>query len=580
MADCLSGVNAISQGVCLLEGYHVLLREDLELLRGKVAVVTGGGSGHEPCHPGYVGKGMLTAAVAGKVFTSPPVSSIMACLRVLWKRAQPAGVLMVVTNYTGDRVNFGLAAERARAEMGLSCDMVLVGEDCALTSKDRTAGRRGLAGTILVHKVAGAMAEEGLALEEIVRFIRGNILDEMGTIGLCLAPCSLPGAKASFNLEEDEMELGLGIHGEAGVRRIKLTASLEAMNTMVEHMTNSESSTHLDVKSGNDVVILLNNLGGTSNLEMGIVANDLVKIAQEKGWKIRRFYSGTFMTALEMTGVSVTVLKLGGHNGEAILKYLDLPVVPKAWPNVCHEHNATPNTIPDEATVDTAEGDIKRPLSDFGRMVAGRAIEFACEALKSCESQLNNLDSTSGDGDCGSTFKRGAEHLLGQQDTITTSVESIFRAVSVAAEESMGGSSGAMYSLLFAAAAGNLKKDDRTDNPSASEIFEALRKGTDAVSKYGGARRGDRTMLDAILPALDASEVSNTDDLNRLKLATIAAEEGAKATANMKASAGRASYVAQNLSLGKPDPGAHAVGIMMRAVYEAAKAVAKARGMS
>ncbi|XP_022787345.1 dihydroxyacetone kinase 1-like isoform X2 [Stylophora pistillata] len=234
--EALEGIVLANPGLKLLKNHRVIIREDVNELRkaGKVTLISGGGSGHEPSHAGFVGKGMLTAAVAGAVFTSPPTKSILAAIRAVG-HGNKGGTLLIVKNYTGDRLNFGFAAERAKAE-GIKVDMVVVGEDCALTSKDKTAGRRGLCGTVLIHKIAGALAEEGKSLEEISQVAKATA-QAMGTIGVSLAPCSLPGSLPSFVLGIDEMELGLGIHGEPGVKRVKLDKVDQVVKTMIDHMT-------------------------------------------------------------------------------------------------------------------------------------------------------------------------------------------------------------------------------------------------------------------------------------------------------------------------------------------------------
>ncbi|NXI36004.1 TKFC cyclase, partial [Galbula dea] len=275
--DALAGLVACSPGLKLLQGHRVVLRADLEAIRGRVALLSGGGSGHEPAHAGYVGKGMLTGVVAGAVFTSPAVGSILAAIRAV-TQAGAAGTLLIVKNYTGDRLNFGLALERARAE-GADVRMVVVGDDSAFAAPKK-AGRRGLCGTILIHKVAGALAEAGVGLNEIVEKVSAAA-KAMGTLGLSLSPCSVPGSKPTFHLADDEMELGLGIHGEAGVRRMKVLPADEAVETMLEHMTNPSNASHLPLSPGASVVLVVNNLGGLSCLELGIVAGAAVRCLGE-----------------------------------------------------------------------------------------------------------------------------------------------------------------------------------------------------------------------------------------------------------------------------------------------------------
>src|SRR4051812_22168870 len=215
----VEGLAAIHPGLRRLPGHTVLVRADAAEVRDRqVALVSGGGSGHEPAHAGYVGRGMLSAAVAGAVFTSPVPDAILAAIRAVAGRR---GVLLIVKNYTGDLLNFGLAAELARAE-GLPVEVVVVADDVALIDTTETAGRRGLAGTVLVHKVAGAAAEAGADLAEVAAEARAAA-EAVATMGVALAPCTLPASGLpGFHLGENEVELGLGIHGEPGVRRAPL----------------------------------------------------------------------------------------------------------------------------------------------------------------------------------------------------------------------------------------------------------------------------------------------------------------------------------------------------------------------
>jgi len=217
--EMLEGLVAVYPGLCRLPGQSVLVRSDLpDAAARPVAVLSGGGSGHEPAHAGYVGRGMLSAAVAGDVFTSPPPDAVVAAIRAT---AGPRGALLVVKNYTGDRLNFGLAAEMARAE-GLAVESVVVADDLAGTASPGGAGPRGLAGTILVHKVAGAVAETGASLEAVAAEARATA-DAVRTMGVALTPCTIPAAgRPGFTLGENEIELGLGIHGEPGIRRALL----------------------------------------------------------------------------------------------------------------------------------------------------------------------------------------------------------------------------------------------------------------------------------------------------------------------------------------------------------------------
>merc|ERR1719412_3035518 len=298
----------IHPGLRLLEGHRVVLRE--EIPSDKVTIITGG--------------------VAGSVFASPPTASVLAAIRAVAANSG-AGVLVLVINYTGDRIHFGLATERAREE-GIKVEMVVCGEDCALTSTDKSAGRRGLCGTMFVFKIAGAMAEQGKPLEEILLAAK-EVTANMGTMGLALGPCSLPGQGPLFTVAADAMELGLGVHGEAGVASMPLSNAREAVKSILTHMTNPSSATALSLNSsGERLAVIVNNLGGTSKLEELVVAREVVTQLEGMGHKVVRIWAGHMMTSLEMAGILVSVLKVTGRpDWEAML---DSPTSAPAWPTV------------------------------------------------------------------------------------------------------------------------------------------------------------------------------------------------------------------------------------------------------
>ncbi|XP_025911219.1 triokinase/FMN cyclase isoform X3 [Apteryx rowi] len=397
--DALAGLVACNPGIRLLQGHRVALRADLEGIRGRVALLSGGGSGHEPAHAGYIGKGMLTGVVAGAVFASPAVGSILAAIRAV-TRAGAAGTLLIVKNYTGDRLNFGLALERARAE-GAAVQMVVVGDDSAFAAPKK-AGRRGLCGTVLVHKVAGALAEAGASLNEIVKTVSAAA-KAMGTLGLSLSPCSVPGSKPTFQLAHDEMELGLGIHGEAGVRRMKVVSADEAVETMLTHMTDPSNASRLPLSPGSSVVLVVNNLGGLSYLELGIVAGAAVRSLESRGVHVARALVGSFMTALEMAGVSLTLMLVD----EELLRLIDAKTTAMAWPNLAA---APAMSRREEVPAPKEEAETVQPATGTGPggQRAQLVLERVCSTLLALEDELDELDRAAGDGDCGHTHARAA----------------------------------------------------------------------------------------------------------------------------------------------------------------------------
>ena len=317
--EMLEGIVDIEPGLALLEGETVVLRAELpEYNQRKVAVISGGGSGHEPAHAGYVGAGMLTAAVAGDVFTSPSVDAVLAAIRAV---AGPAGVLLVVKNYTGDRLNFGLAAELAQQE-GIPAEIVVVADDVALRDVVPPERRRGIAGTVLVHKVAGAAAEAGMPLAEVARLAQAAA-GALGTMGVALGAGTVPAAGTpGFTLGESEIELGLGIHGEKGVERTTLQPADHLVDTL---LTTIVSDSHL--AEGARVAVLVNGLGGTPPMELSIVMRRALGFLRGRGIMVERAWTGNFLTALEMPGCSISVLQLDDER----LALIDAPAEAPAW---------------------------------------------------------------------------------------------------------------------------------------------------------------------------------------------------------------------------------------------------------
>lgn len=291
--------------------------------------------------------------------------------------------------------------------------MFTVADDTALTSADRTAGRRGLSGGKFVLKIAGAMAEQGKTLDEVLNMLNTKVMPNLGTIGLSLGPCIVPGrSQPSFNLGDDEMELGLGVHGEAGVKRIKMSPAKESVKAMLSHMTNAKSSTHLALKTGDFVAVLLNNLGALSSLEMGVLSNEVVSQLEEvQRVSVKRFYAGHFFTSLEMPGFSISILRMVSSE---IAGYLDAEAVCSGWSGQAFPRKLEGKRakLPDPMLKIKDIG-VSGPEADkFGKEALSKAVIFACEAIMSCEDQLNTMDSGSGDSDCGTTLKRGAEAVL------------------------------------------------------------------------------------------------------------------------------------------------------------------------
>ena len=298
--EMLEGMTyAYPQYVKKLNNANVIVRKDSKL--DKVALVSGGGSGHEPSHGGFVGYGMLDGAVAGAVFTSPTPDQVYEAIKAV---ANDAGVLLVVKNYTGDVMNFDMAKEMAEME-GIKVDSVIVDDDVAVENSTWTIGRRGIAGTIFVHKLAGAKAETGATLEE-VKAVAEKVINNVRSMGMALTPCTVPAAgKPNFILDENEMEIGMGIHGEPGTHREELKTADEIVTHLMDKIL-----ADMNLAKGDEVAVLVNGLGGTPLMEQFIINRKVNKILEEKKINIYKTILGEYMTSIEMAGFSISLLKL------------------------------------------------------------------------------------------------------------------------------------------------------------------------------------------------------------------------------------------------------------------------------
>lgn len=519
VTDAIDGTIKASGGkLTRLDGYphiRVVVRSDWD--KSKVALVSGGGSGHEPAHAGFVGKGMLTAAVCGDVFASPSVDAVLAGILAV---TGPAGCLLIVKNYTGDRLNFGLAAERARA-FGHKVSMVIVDDDVALPDLPQA---RGVAGTLFVHKIAGAMAENGANLEACT-LAAERVIKSTRTIGMSLDTCTVPGSLKEDRIPHGMAELGLGIHGEAGVEQVASNGAADAIAKMVEKLADGMPRT--------PHVALVNNLGGASCLEMSILTDSLLKSGI--GVHIRHVVGpDAMMTALDMHGFSISVMELANGDETHLSQEVEAP----AWPGLSQVQEPAVLPLPDGLSPIRAPASAHNETKEF--------LTACCNVLIEAETDLNALDAKSGDGDTGSTLATAARALIDAMDTLPLADHTqLYRAIGLELSQTMGGSSGVLLAIFFAAAG--------DASSSGLPMKDALCAGLDRMREIGGANPGDRTMVDALLPALEALNTS-------MSAAASAARKGANYTATLtSAKAGRASYINSEQLDGHIDPGAEAV---------------------
>lgn len=598
-----------------------------------VSIISGGGSGHEPAYSGFVGKGMLAAAIAGDVFAAPPEDAILAAIRQVTGKPSAgkpsAGCLLIICNYTGDRLNFGAAAERAKAE-GLNVELVIVADDCALPHLPSIA-RRGVAGVAFTIKAAGAVATAGGDLHA-VQAMAQHAANSVGTMACALTTCNLPGhppssSATSSRLGEDEMEMGLGLHGEPGAYTSKVKPVDEIVTELVARISlpsaangggggvKEDYEAYLPILPKEPVAMLINNLGGVTLLEMGVVSRAAVRAVHSVlDATIERVYVGSVGTSLDMKGVSISLLKLGNNTvnensttpnassssnmttmlslQDALDAETDAPGWPRHGGKYVADKEATPVPRGDLAdTIDFSGGvgnvDMKHVHDGIGGgdgtsdeaiavLLTKQCIEAACHALLDSEAELNDLDAKVGDGDCGSTLATGAQAILTALPTFQlNSAASLALSLSNAVGLNVGGTSGGVFKIFFTAAATALRNN--SSNTTALTIDSAavaLKTGIEAVSKYGGAERGHRTLVDAMGPASDAllAYIAGCDGsgsaTEAAAVAAMAAEKGAEETKTMRALAGRSSYVPEAVLQGVPDPGAVGVARWLRAIAE------------
>lgn len=306
-------VKAYPQYLKKLDCGNVVVRSSKK--EGKVALISGGGSGHEPAHGGYVGEGMLDGAVAGAVFTSPTPDQVYEGIKAI---ATDAGVLMIIKNYTGDVMNFEMAGEMAEAD-GIKVKQVVVNDDVAVKDSLYTVGRRGVAGTVFVHKIAGAKAETGADLDA-VQAVAQKVIDNVRTMGAAIRPCTVPAAgKPGFELAEDEMEVGIGIHGEPGTYREKIKSADEITDVLLDKILADIDYT------GSEVAVMINGSGATPLMELFIINNHVADVLAEKGIKVYKTFVGEYMTSIEMEGFSVSLLKLDDELKQLLDAKADTP---------------------------------------------------------------------------------------------------------------------------------------------------------------------------------------------------------------------------------------------------------------
>ncbi|THX60736.1 dihydroxyacetone kinase [Aureobasidium pullulans] len=558
------------------ENKIIFRRGDAGLYKqSQVSVVSGGGAGHEPSFAAFVGPGILSGAISGTIFASPSAEQIRRCL--LGRVDSAKGILVIVMNYTGDVLNFGMGVEKARAT-GVDIEMLVVGDDAGVPrSKGGKVGRRGIAGTVLVQKIAGALAAAGAPLKDVHRVAK-LASDNIVSIGSSLSHVHVPGRKVTEAGEDEltfeEVEIGMGIHNEAGSERTKADLP-DLVEQMLAHMLDEEDKERgfLRVSSEDETVVLINNLGGVSVLEMGGIATEVLD-QLKKYHNIRpvRVLVGTFMTSLNGIGFSISLLKLQGTGlDKSMLQLLDAPSEVTGWatpvPTATWENKST---AADRRQTAMADGDKDKPSNlTLNTEESKKVIKAGLDRVIVAEPDVTHYDTIVGDGDCGIGLKRGAESVLQliASDLDTQDAVIFMDRIISTIETSMDGTSGAIYAIFLNALAAGLRSQSPESGKKevTTQVWaEAAKQALEGLGKYTPARPGDRTLVDALEPFI--KQLVATGDL---KKAAQAAKEGTDATKGMKASLGRSVYVGNEGFKEVPDPGAYGLSEFLTGLAEA-----------
>ncbi|WP_144661024.1 dihydroxyacetone kinase subunit DhaK [Bacillus tropicus] len=547
----------------LLKKYKVIKKKEMN--ENKVTLISGGGSGHEPAHAGLVGKGMLDAAVCGDVFASPSQIQVYQAIK---ETASKKGTLLIIKNYSGDIMNFKNGAHLA-TEDGIEVDYVKVDDDIAVEDSLYTVGRRGVAGVILVHKIAGAAAEAGMDLGA-VKAASEKAAANVRTIGLALTSCTVPASGSpTFTLAEDEMEYGVGIHGEPGIKREKMLSADELANRMTNDLMKD-----LGVKDGEEIALLVNGFGGTPLQELYLFNNAVTRELAARNIKINRVFVGNYMTSIDMAGMSLTVMKLDDELKTLLSKECNTPAFKVDGPVESVEYvNVLEETEEKEVSfeLETAEEHavIKNNVITLNNMIY--LVDKMSDIIIKNEVPFCELDTHAGDGDFGMSVAKGFKqlkrewHSIVEQENVT--IGSFLDSCSMIIMEHCGGASGPIWGGAFRAASKAAGEKRELTVKEFAEMLQAALQGIQSIGErsFGrGAVVGDKTLVDALAPCVDSwlASASNEEDMKiAFEKGAEAAVKGAEYTKEIVARMGRAGTVGER-SLGYPDAGAHALGVI------------------
>lgn len=548
-----------------IEKYKIIKKKEIN--KNKVSLISGGGSGHEPAHAGFVGSGMLDAAVCGDIFASP---SQIQVYKAIQETASEKGTLLIIKNYSGDMMNFKNASYLAE-EDGIQVDYIKVEDDIAVEDSLYTVGRRGVAGTVFVHKIAGAAAEQGRSLSE-VKAVAQKAADHVRSLGFALTSCTVP-AKGSptFEIAEDEMEFGVGIHGEPGIQREKIASADELAQRMVDAiLADLNISDHYD----GEIAVLINGFGATPLQELYILNHAVMKVLDAHHVPVATVFVGNYMTSIDMAGASISILKLDQELKELLLAKSEAPafkvntyVKTPAYRELDSARNLN-TEVSFEVETDSSYVKIENERLTVNNMIF--IVDKMSDVIIRNEVPFCELDAHAGDGDFGMSIAKGFRQLKREWKTIIAeenmSIGAFLHKCSMVIMEHCGGASGPIWGSAFRAAAKVIGDKTEITKDEFAAMMQGAVKGIQLTGErsFGrGAVVGDKTLIDALVPCADGW-TQYKDSKSFAELFAYGAEmavHGAKETEKIVARMGRAGTVGER-SIGYPDAGAYGLGVI------------------
>jgi triose/dihydroxyacetone kinase / FAD-AMP lyase (cyclizing) len=564
VSEMCNGIALAHSDIEFNQKYKILMKKEIN--KNKVSILSGGGSGHEPAHAGFIGKGMLDGAVCGDVFASPSQIQVYQAIK---ETASNKGTLLIIKNYSGDMMNFKNAAFFAQ-EDGIEVEYVRVNDDIAVQNSLYTVGRRGVAGTIFVHKIAGAAAEKGFSLQE-VKAVAEKTNNCTRTIGFAYTSCTVPAnGTPTFKLEDEEMEYGVGIHGEPGISKEKIVSASELSKKMVVALL-SDFGEKEQIK---EIALLVNGFGATPLMELYLLNNSVRHELDQHNVKVVKTFVGNYMTSIDMAGASITILKLDKELKELLSEDCSTPslkVFGAMQPVEYREIKSTDYKTTVSYKCETSQkharlADDILTLENFIYI-----IDKMSECIIENEILFCDLDSHAGDSDFGMSLAKGFRQLKNEWKEIlgtpSQTIGGFLDSCSLIIMEYCGGASGPIWGSAFRAAARQVGPKTQLTVTEFSQMLQGSVEGIQATGEraFGrGAVLGDKTLIDALIPCVDewaTCAKEGTSFTNAFKQGAAAAVIGAKKTEKIAALMGRAGTVGDR-SIGYPDAGAHALGLI------------------